>query len=366
MNDAGIKFKIHNSILEIAKDKFSRFRDVREHVHNKEACTAACIVLALQEYLRYTPGQILTRKMSQLNPEFIPEFQFHPPNYLLRSRGGAEEYRQRVYEVVPQTVLVKPAEVKNSSVEIVTLEGVPMGSWSLDQCHLWLGACVASLDLGDSQTKQQVVDAIISRLIEMSRSSTTSSNSKKIPDTLPTLKLLGTLTHADRQKKLAKSEADSRDIIGKKLLSLNSKAVLAEKLGLFEKNLRDSFAACVQKMLTSRLLHDSQRKEQEHRDEIEMKRLNAERAVSERVGVLASRSSGTTTVKPLQRNSNIEYATSTNGTSSSSSSSTGESNAPLSAVDELLLLCGHDFSPVESVPGEYSESFRTITMQLLL
>ena len=43
MQNAAAKYNIHDTIISYAKEEYSRYRDVREHVHDFEACVAACM-----------------------------------------------------------------------------------------------------------------------------------------------------------------------------------------------------------------------------------------------------------------------------------------------------------------------------------
>merc|ERR1711907_756290 len=61
MANAAAKYNIHDTIISYGKAEYSRYRDVREHVHDFEACVAACIILGFETTLLVGQLQDATR-----------------------------------------------------------------------------------------------------------------------------------------------------------------------------------------------------------------------------------------------------------------------------------------------------------------
>ena len=267
MMQASHKFNIHQATVDLAKEEYSRYRDVREHVHDFEACVAACLILGLEE------------------------------NLLRGGMDGVADYKARPqYSLAKSSpALVEESEVKNTSVAVVTNEGIMMASWTNNQSRDWLQQVLTRYEV--EQGIAPVSEKILATVVEVICSKLLNAKPQvaMTKGTQVVLKpsVFGSLTAASRNKMFQKADtlSSERSLIGSGLVVANIKNILAEKkdelatLGV-NSFLRDCLAMHVKNAVASRLQHDSNKRKRVHEKSLEMKRLKLEKLGADRVGLM--------------------------------------------------------------------------------
>lgn len=269
MMQASHKFNIHQATLDLAKEEYSRYRDVREHVHDFEACVAACLILGLEE------------------------------NLLRGGMDGVADYKARPQYILakPSLALVEESEVKSTSVAVVTNEGIAMACWTDSQSRDWLQRVLGGYEFeqgtaippNSEKIKAALVEVICSKLlsVKLQVAMTKGTQVELKPS------VFGSLTAASRNKMFQKADTSSSEscLIGSGLVVANLKSILAEKkdelatLGV-NSALRDCLAMHVKNAVASRLQHDSNKRKREHDKSLETKRLRLEKSAADRVGLM--------------------------------------------------------------------------------